>query len=145
MPIGYVRDKSREAWKWMVAVLQFWGDEASSTDGIIYGGRDHPVSALVEYILNTINPGLEPGSKITWDDVVIWTPWMAKQLHGMMAAQEVSQAPSPTGTRRVLGVGNRSGKEILRARLKFCLGKGKAHRRESHCPQSQACHLTPPD
>ena len=40
VPGGDVRNKSREAWKWMVAVLQFWGDEASSADGIIYGGRE---------------------------------------------------------------------------------------------------------
>ena len=88
MPRGDMHDKSREAWKWMVAALQFWGDEASSADGIVYGGCDHPVSALAEYVLNTINPGLEPGSKITWDDVVIRTSWMAKRLHGMTAAQE---------------------------------------------------------
>ena len=54
----------------------------------IYGGREHPISALAEYIFNTINLGLEPRSKITWDDVVIWTPWMAKRLHGMTATQE---------------------------------------------------------
>ena len=89
-PRGDVRIKSREAWKWMVAVLQFWGDEASSTDGIVYGGCEHPVSSLAEYVLNTINPGLDPGSKITWDDVVIRTPWMTKQLHGMTAAQEMT-------------------------------------------------------
>ena len=88
VPRGDVRDKSREAWKWMVVVLQFWGDEASSTDGVVYGGHNCPVSALAEYVFNTINPGLEPGSKITWDDVVIRTPWMAKQLHGMTATQE---------------------------------------------------------
>ena len=45
VPRGDMRDKSREAWKWMVAVLQFWGDEVSSTDGIVYGGCDHPISA----------------------------------------------------------------------------------------------------
>ena len=72
----------------MVAVLQFWGDVASSADGILYGGREWSISALAEYVLSTINPGLETGSKITWDDIVIRTPWMAKQLHGMMAAQE---------------------------------------------------------
>ena len=33
--------------KWMVAVLQFWGDEASSADGIVYGGRERPVSTLM--------------------------------------------------------------------------------------------------
>ena len=76
----------------MVAALQFWGDEVSSTDGIVYGGRNHPVSTLAEYVFNTINPGLEPGSKITWDDVVIRTPWMAKWLHGMTAAQVRRQA-----------------------------------------------------
>ena len=88
MPRGDMRDKSREAWKWMVVVLQFWGDEASSADGVIYGGWDCPISALAQYVLNTINPGLEPGSKVTWDDVVIQTPWMTKRLHGMTAAQE---------------------------------------------------------
>ena len=89
-PRGDVRIKSREAWKWMVAVLQFWGDEVSSTDGIVYGGCERPISALAEYVLNTINPGLDPGSKVTWDDVVIRTPWMSKWLHSMMAAQEVT-------------------------------------------------------
>ena len=87
-PGGDVRDKCREAWKWMVTLLQFWGDEASSTDGIVYGGCERPVSALAKSFFNTINPGLEPGSKVSWDDVVIRTPWMAKRLHGMMAAQE---------------------------------------------------------
>ena len=85
-----MHQRSREAWKWMVAVLQFWGDEASSTDGIVYGGCECPISTLAEYILNTINLGFDPGSKITWDDVVIRTPWMAKRLHGMTAAQEMT-------------------------------------------------------
>ena len=72
----------------MVVVLQFWEDEVSSADGIIYGGCKGPVSALAEYVLNTINLALEPGSKITWDDVIIRTPWMTKQLHSMTATQE---------------------------------------------------------
>ena len=89
-PGGDVCLRSRKAWKWMVAVLQFWGDEASSTDGTIYGGRIRPISALAEYVLNTINPGLDSGSKITWDDVVTRTPWKAKQLQGMTATQELT-------------------------------------------------------
>ena len=36
-PGGDVRQRSREAWKWMVAILQFWGDEASTIDGVVYG------------------------------------------------------------------------------------------------------------
>ena len=43
----------------------------SGTDGVVYRGRECPVSALAEYVLNTINPGLDPGSKVSWDDVVI--------------------------------------------------------------------------
>ena len=39
--------------------------------------------------MNTINLGLESGSKITWEDVVTRTPWMAKRLKGMTAAQEM--------------------------------------------------------
>ena len=88
-PGGDVRLKSKEAWKWLVAVLQFWGDEASSTDGIVYRGHEHPVSALAEYVLNTINPDLDPGSEVSWDDVVTRTPWMTKRLYSMMAAQEM--------------------------------------------------------
>ena len=53
-PRGDVRDKSKEAWKWLVSLLQFWGDEASSADGIVYGGRERPASALAEYMYNTI-------------------------------------------------------------------------------------------
>ena len=94
-PRGDVCQRSREAWKWMVAVLQFWGDEASTADGIAYRGCECPISALAEYVLNTINPGLDPGSKITWDDVVTRTPWMAKRLHSMTATQEMTVRRQP--------------------------------------------------
>ena len=109
----------------MVAVLQFWGDEASTADGIVYGGRECPISALVEYVLNTINPGLDPGSKITWDDVVTRTPWMAKRLHGMMAAQEMTvrrQALPVQGESSELEIilEKRYSKQLLRSK-----GRGK--------------------
>ena len=71
-----------------MAVLQFWEDEASTADGIVYGGQECPVSTLAEYILNTINLGLEPGSRGTWHNVVTRTPWMAKRLHRMTDSQE---------------------------------------------------------
>ena len=41
-PRGDVHTRSKEAWKWMVAVLQFWGDEASSANGIVYGDVSTP-------------------------------------------------------------------------------------------------------
>ena len=69
-------------------VLQFWTDEATVADGAMYGGRVRPASALAEYVMNTVNPGLEPGSKVSWEDVITRTPWMSKRLHGMTARQE---------------------------------------------------------
>ena len=76
-------------------LLQFWQDEASSADGTVYEGQVRPISALAEYVLNTINPCLEPGSKMTWDDVVARTPWLSKQLHGMTASQELTVRRQP--------------------------------------------------
>ena len=89
-PRGDMYLKCREAWRWLVSVLQFWEDKASSTNGKVYGGHECPVSALAEYVLNTINLGLDPGSKVSWDDVVTQTPWLSKRLHGMTAAQEMT-------------------------------------------------------
>ena len=83
-----VRQRSQESWKWLVTVLQFWTDEATVADGTVYGGRVRPASALVEYVMDTVNPGLEPGSKVSWEDVIIRTPWMSKRLHGMTTGQE---------------------------------------------------------
>ena len=68
--------------------MTFWMDEATVADGAVYGGRVHPASALAEYVMNTVNPGLEPGSKVSWEDVITRTPWMSKRLHGMTARQE---------------------------------------------------------
>ena len=87
-PGGDVCQCSRESWKWLVTVLQFWTDEATVADGTVYGGRVRPASTLVEYVMDTVNPGLEPGSKVSWEDVIIRTPWMSKRLHGMTTGQE---------------------------------------------------------
>ena len=89
-PRGDVRNRSRESWKWLVMVLQFWMDEATVADGAVYGGRVRPASALAEYVINTVNLGLEPGSKVSWEDVLTRTPWMSKRLHGMTAGQELT-------------------------------------------------------
>ena len=142
-PRGDVRQKSREAWKWMVAILQFWGDEASTANGVVYGGRECPVSTLAEYVLNTINLGLDPGSKITWDDMVTRTPWVTKRLHGMTAAQEMTvkhQALPVPGESSELEVvlEKRYSEELLRSK-----GRGKlvaenptasSHKPVTSCP-----------
>ena len=87
-PGGDVRHRSRESLKWLVTVLQFWMDEATVADGTVYRGRVCPASALAEYMMDTVNLGLEPGSKVSWEDVITRTPWMSKRLHGMTTGQE---------------------------------------------------------
>ena len=87
-PGGDVRQRCRESWKWLVTVLQFWMDEATVADGAVYGGRVRPASALAQYVMDTVNPGLEPGSKVSWEDVITRMPWLTKRLHSMTAGQE---------------------------------------------------------
>ena len=87
-PGGDVCHCSRESWKWLVTVLQFWTDEATVVDGSVYGGHVCLASALAEYVMDTVNPGLEPRSKVSWEDVITRTPWMSKRLHGMTTGQE---------------------------------------------------------
>ena len=87
-PGGDVRHRCRESWKLLVTVLQFWTDEATVTDGAVYGGRVCQASALAQYVMDTVNPGLEPRSKVSWEDVITRMPWMIKRLHGMTTGQE---------------------------------------------------------
>ena len=69
---GDVRGRCTKAWTLMALVLQFWTDEETIKDG--------PVSVLAEYVVNTINPHLEEGCKITWEEVTCWMPWIRKCL-----------------------------------------------------------------
>ena len=89
-PGGDVSHRCWESWKWLVTVLQFWTDEATVTDGAVYGGCVLPASALAEYVMDTVNQGLEPRSKVSWEDVITRTPWMSKRLHGMTTGQELT-------------------------------------------------------
>ena len=75
-----VRGWCTEAWTLMVSVLQFWTDKETIKDGALFGGCIHLVSTLAEYVVNTINPHLEEGCKMTWEEVVCWTPWIGKLL-----------------------------------------------------------------
>ena len=127
-PRGDVRQRSRESWKWLVTVLQFWTDKATVADGAVYGGRVCPASTLVEYVMDTVNPGLEPRSKVSWEDVIIRTPWMSKRLHGMTTGQE------QTVRRQALPVPSESSElEVLSKKLytEYCKklpssGRGKS-------------------
>ena len=77
---GDVWARCTEAWTLMASVLQFWNDEETIKDGAIFRGCIHPVSTLAEYVVNTINPHLELGYKVTWEEVVCRMPWIRKRL-----------------------------------------------------------------
>ena len=77
-----------EAWIWMVSILQFWTDEASIADGELFGGQMCQVSALAEYVMNTINPVLPPGCKVLWAHIITHTPWMRKRLFNSTNEEE---------------------------------------------------------
>ena len=93
---GNVRGRCTKAWTLMALVLQFWTNEETIKDGALFGGRIRPVSALVEYVVNTINPHLEEGCKITWEEVVHWMPWIRKRLTGNNAlVKQIRCQPIP--------------------------------------------------
>ena len=79
---GDMWGRCTEAWTLMVSVLQFWTDEETIKDGALFGGCIHLVSTLAEYVVNTINPHLEEGCKVTWEEVVHRMPWIRKCLTG---------------------------------------------------------------
>ena len=54
----------------------------------MYGGRVCPASALAQYVMDTVNLGLEPRSKVSWEDIITRMPWLTKRLHGMTTGQE---------------------------------------------------------
>ena len=80
--------KCLEGWIWMAAILQFWTDEASIADSELFGGQTCLVSALVEYVMNAVNPVLPQGYKVTWDHVITCTPWMKKRLFNFTSEEE---------------------------------------------------------
>ena len=79
----------------MVSILQFWTDEASIADGKLFGGLIHLVSALAEYIMNTINPILPLGCKVSWDHIITHTPWMRKYLFNSTSEEERRMSCQP--------------------------------------------------
>ena len=136
--------RSRDSWTWLVAVLQFWGDEASIANSVVYGGHERPICALAEYVLNTINWGLEPECWITYDDIVIRMPWLSKRLHGMTAGQEKTvwhQAlPAPGKSSELeLALERRYSEYVLNAPL----GRGKAAMGKPSTPGSKPLSSPP--
>ena len=72
----------------MASILQFWTDEVSIADGVLFGGLTCPVSTLAEYVMSTINPVLEPGLEVSWKHIISHTPWMRKRLFNATSEEE---------------------------------------------------------
>ena len=94
---GDVRTQCTEAWTLMVSILQFWIDEETIKDGELFGSQIRPVSALAKYIMETINPHLEPDHKVTWEEVVHQTPWLRRHLVGSNSTEikQICRQPIP--------------------------------------------------
>ena len=93
---GDMRAWCTEAWTLMASVLQFWTDEETIKEGAIFGGRICPVSTLAEYVMATINPHLEQGYEVTWEQVVHQTPWIRRRLAGdSTEIKQIRRQPIP--------------------------------------------------
>ena len=78
----------------MASVLQFWTENEMTKDSEIFGGRVHPASTLAEYMMTTINPHMELGCEVTWEEVVHQTPWIRRHLASSSAeVRRIRQQP----------------------------------------------------
>ena len=51
------------------------------SEGALFGGHIRKPSALVEYIMFRVNPGLDARFQIEWPGIVGQTPWLAARQH----------------------------------------------------------------
>ena len=129
----------------MASILQFWTDEASIADGEFFRGQTWPISALAEYVMNTINPGLETGYKVTWDHIISRMHWMKKHLFNATSEEErqIQHQPIPVaGISSDLEVAMEKcyNEEVMNALAK----KSKAPKKKpgtSHSPASKSPRL----
>ena len=62
-----VQLNSAATWQWMADLLQFWTDHSGPR---LYGGIFRYPSALAEWLMADINPGINIGHRITWERVI---------------------------------------------------------------------------
>ena len=76
-----VHIQSQAWWQYLCSLLQYWEDEAAISEGALFGGHIQKPSALVEYIIFWVNPGLDARFQIEWPSIMGKTPWLATQQH----------------------------------------------------------------
>ena len=53
----------------------------AAREGALYGGRTWRPSALILYIMERANPGLQEPYRVQWHNIVGKTPWLAARNH----------------------------------------------------------------
>ena len=53
----------------------------ATQEGALYGGKTRWPSALVQYIIKRVNPGLPEHFWVEWPSIVESTPWLIAQEH----------------------------------------------------------------
>ena len=70
-----VRTKSQLTWVYFCALLQSWTDEASVSEGMLYGGKRRPTNPLIGRIRAVINPFTGEHFAVTWESIEASTSW----------------------------------------------------------------------
>ena len=68
-------------WTYLCAILQYFEDDMATREGALYGRRTHWPSALVQYIMERVNPGLPEHFQVEWPSIVGSTPWLIAWDH----------------------------------------------------------------
>ena len=68
-------------WTYLCAILQYFEDDMAAREGALYGGRTCQPSALMQYIMDHVNPGLPEHFWVEWLSIVGSTPWLIAREH----------------------------------------------------------------
>ena len=73
--------RSQAVWIYLCAILQYFEDDMATQEGALYGGKTCKPSALLLYIMEHVNLGLQEPYRVHWHNIVGKTPWLAFQEH----------------------------------------------------------------
>ena len=69
-----VRIRCQARWTYLCAILQYFEDDMATQEGALYDGRTHRPSALMQYIMECVNPGLPEHFRVEWPSIMGSTP-----------------------------------------------------------------------
>ena len=84
-------------WTYFCVILQYFEDNMAAREGALYGGRIHRPSALVQYIMERVNPGFLEHFQVEWPSIVGSTPWLIVWEHMIQEDRDwFNNEPLPT-------------------------------------------------